>query len=231
MNTSTLDRPPVAYEPGRTLAVAIGVAIVLEAGLGLLLLNHHSQPIPRPVAPLRVTHIVTIADAPPEPAPAPAPAPPIVPPVRHEVQHAAPAKPHPSLARPKPAAPRETPAAPAPAPAPVPAAISAPTPLPAPAQPTLATPPVNHAAVRRGVVPLTRVEPDYPKRALADNVEGTVVADLTIEQDGHVSAVRIVSAKPPGLFEHEAEKALRQWKFSASDSGIVGEVELNFTLN
>ena len=80
-------------------------------------------------------------------------------------------------------------------------------------------------------MPLSRVEPDYPKRALADNIEGSVTADLTIEEDGHVSNVRIVHAQPPGIFEREAEKALRQWKFSASDSGIVGEVELNFTLN
>ena len=222
MNTTLFAGPAPGRAPDRTFARALVLALVLEGGLGWLMLRPR-PPAPVPPAPVRlkVAHIVQIADGPQVPAPP---------------------KPHESPPRPSPAKPTAAPAPRQPAPPATPAPAPAPAPAPTPA-PTAQTPPQSQPTppaappsrikpgVRHGVVPLTRVEPDYPPRALANNIEGSVVADLTIEADGTVSDVRIVNAQPPGVFERAAEKALRQWKFSANDGGIVGEVELTFNLN
>jgi protein TonB len=85
--------------------------------------------------------------------------------------------------------------------------------------------------IRRGLVPLRRVEPEYPPKALASNTEGVVVAHVSIEKDGSVSAVQIVRAQPAKLFDQAATKALMQWKFSRTDEPVLGEIELRFSLN
>jgi len=54
---------------------------------------------------------------------------------------------------------------------------------------------------------------------------------VTIEKDGSVSAVNIVSAQPPKIFDQAATRALLRWKFQQNDGGVIGEVELHFNLN
>jgi protein TonB len=122
-------------------------------------------------------------------------------------------------------------------PVPTPSApvISAPSITP-PAEPFVIAPPVvappaPKPAIRKGLVPLEKVNPIYPREAIRGGIErGKVVARLFIDEKGLVTDVRIVEADPPGVFNKEVIRALSQWKFQAEGEKFVGEVELTFTL-
>ncbi len=123
-----------------------------------------------------------------------------------------------------------------PVPAPTePPVISAPAITP-PAEPFVIAPPVvapppPKPAIRKGLVPLEKVNPIYPREAIRAGVEkGRVVARLFIDEKGLVTEVKIVEADPPGVFNKEVIRALSQWKFQAEGEKFVGEVELTFTL-
>jgi protein TonB len=114
--------------------------------------------------------------------------------------------------------------------------IAAVTPTPPPEPPVIAPPPVvappaPKPAIRRGIVPLTRVNPDYPQEAIRKNIsEGTVIARLNIDEKGNVTEVKIIEAHPPRVFDRAVTEALLQWKFQADGEKYVGEIEVNFTL-
>ncbi|MEX3960510.1 energy transducer TonB [Trinickia sp. EG282A] len=224
---------PPEPKSGMRWPAAFVIALVIEGGLVAVLGRIAVQPVAEPPPPPKVMKIVTIADAPAHPAP-PQPArnappePPKPAPVPHRptpVRHAAPTRS----------------AAPAPAVTPAPVVSQGPVTVPqaAPAvapdmeKPTHQTPPAapQPPKVRKGIVPLVRVEPDYPPRAMAGNIEGSVIAHVTITPDGSVSAVSIVRSDPPKIFDQVAINALMRWKFSPGDADVIGEVALRFSLS
>ena len=94
-----------------------------------------------------------------------------------------------------------------------------------------ASPPVPLAAARKSSTPLVKVNPVYPREAIRSGIEkGQVVAQLSIDEKGLVTDVKIVAADPPGVFNREVTQALSQWQFHAEGEQFVGEVELNFAL-
>jgi protein TonB len=100
-------------------------------------------------------------------------------------------------------------------------------------QPVVAPPPPPppKPAVRRGIKPVSREEPVYPRSAIRMGIDrGRVVARLMIDEKGNVTDVIIVSAEPPRHFDKAVIDALSQWKFTAEGEKYVGEVEINFTL-
>jgi periplasmic protein TonB len=123
-----------------------------------------------------------------------------------------------------------------PVPAPVePPVISAPsiTPPPEPfvIAPPVVAPPPPKPAIRKGLVPLEKVNPVYPREAIRAGVQrGHVVARVFINEKGLVTEVRIMEADPPGVFNREVTRALSQWKFQPEGEKFVGEIELDFTL-
>ena len=70
-------------------------------------------------------------------------------------------------------------------------------------------------------VPLVRVAPQYPQRALMRRKEGNVRVAFTINPDGSVSDARVIEAQPPGYFEQAALRAIRHWKFQPQLQGGV----------
>ncbi len=64
-----------------------------------------------------------------------------------------------------------------------------------------------------GVMPLVRIEPQYPRKAAMQGIEGWVLLQFDITPAGTVSDVKVLSAKPPRIFNREAVKALRKWKY------------------
>ena len=113
--------------------------------------------------------------------------------------------------------------------------IAAVTPTPPPAPPVIAPPPppapVAKPAIRRGITPIAKVEPVYPREAIrADIRKGQVIARLQIDEKGNVTDVQIMESNPPRVFDREVIRALKLWKFSAEGEKFVGEVEVNFTL-
>ncbi|GAD02815.1 MULTISPECIES: energy transducer TonB [Agarivorans] len=66
---------------------------------------------------------------------------------------------------------------------------------------------------QQDILPLHRIEPKYPERAKRRNIEGYVKFSITINEAGRVTDIKVLDAKPKGVFEREAYKALSRWKY------------------
>jgi protein TonB len=64
-------------------------------------------------------------------------------------------------------------------------------------------------------LPLVRVQPQYPRRAQERGIEGYVIVELTVNEDGTVPAdsVIIIEAEPKGYFERAATQAAVKFKY------------------
>ena len=102
-----------------------------------------------------------------------------------------------------------------------------------PAPPVVEAPPAPpKPAIRRGAVPIERVEPVYPREAIKDNISnGKVVARLQVDEKGLVTSVTIVEANPRKVFDREVIRALSQWKFKPEGDRYIAEIEITFVLN
>jgi protein TonB len=66
----------------------------------------------------------------------------------------------------------------------------------------------------RDIIPLVRINPDYPPRALSRGIEGFVIVQFTITAAGMVKDVIVVDAKPKGLFDDAAVRAVGRWRYN-----------------
>ena len=60
------------------------------------------------------------------------------------------------------------------------------------------------------------VEPEYPREALDQKIEGTVVANIHVDSKGNVVAVEIVESVHP-LLDHAFYVAAKEWKYDPMD--------------
>lgn len=79
-----------------------------------------------------------------------------------------------------------------------------------------------------------RVEPAYPPLALAAQVSGSVVVEITLDKEGNVTAARALSGHP--LLKDSAVESAKAWKFAPTTlSGVpvkvVGTITFNFSLD
>ena len=70
------------------------------------------------------------------------------------------------------------------------------------------------AGSEREVVPLVRVDPDYPPRARQRGIEGYVDLEFTIGPTGAVENPRVIGANPTGVFDEAALRAVRRWRYN-----------------
>lgn len=69
-------------------------------------------------------------------------------------------------------------------------------------------------AMRDGdATPIVRIEPKYPVQAARDGKEGWVRLSFTINEAGGVEDVEVLEAQPKRVFDREAKRALRKWKY------------------
>ena len=85
--------------------------------------------------------------------------------------------------------------------------------------------------------PIVRIEPRYPVQAARDGLQGWVRLRFSIMEDGSVDEVEVIEAEPRRVFDREAIRALRRWKYSPKvvdgkalkQTGM--QVQLDFTLD
>lgn len=93
------------------------------------------------------------------------------------------------------------------------------------------------AANDTDVVPLVRVNPQYPARAMQRGIEGWVHLEFTITEAGTTRDIAVVDAEPVNVFEDAAVAAVRKYKYKPKvEQGRAVErpgvaVMLSFKLN
>jgi protein TonB len=73
----------------------------------------------------------------------------------------------------------------------------------------------------RDVIPLVRIAPDYPPRALSRGLEGWVKVQFTITPTGTVKDATVVDADPKSIFDDAALKAIARWRYNPRVEGGV----------
>lgn len=63
------------------------------------------------------------------------------------------------------------------------------------------------------LIPLVRIQPQYPRRAALAGIEGWVKVQFTITETGSVADPKVIDSKPPRIFDREAIRAILKWKF------------------
>ncbi|WP_028115602.1 energy transducer TonB [Ferrimonas senticii] len=61
--------------------------------------------------------------------------------------------------------------------------------------------------------PIVRIEPRYPAAAARQGVEGYVILNFTINEQGAVEDAVVVEGNPVRVFDREARRALAKWKY------------------
>lgn len=62
-------------------------------------------------------------------------------------------------------------------------------------------------------LPIVKVAPVYPRRALSRGIEGYVILEFMVTKLGTVENIQVVEANPPGYFERAAIKAASRFKY------------------
>lgn len=72
---------------------------------------------------------------------------------------------------------------------------------------------INLTPAEGEYLPIVKVQPVYPRRALARGIEGYVVVEFTVTRTGSVRDVHVVESKPPGVFDRVAVEAARKFRY------------------
>ena len=93
--------------------------------------------------------------------------------------------------------------------------------------------PVKRVRISQGVTQgllISKIEPRYPKIALAAHVTGTVLLHAIISKQGEITELQVVNGHP--LLIAAAIDAVKQWRYRPYLlSGEPVEVETNVTVN
>ena len=71
--------------------------------------------------------------------------------------------------------------------------------------------------------------PRYPARAQQDGVEGRVLVEFTVQPNGSVGAVRVVSAAPEKIFDDAALAAVKRWRFEPVAAPVTAQRSIRFS--
>jgi protein TonB len=69
-------------------------------------------------------------------------------------------------------------------------------------------------AADQDIVPLVRVNPEYPVRAAQRGIEGWVEISFSISATGTVKNAKVVGYEPSSVFNRSALRAIRKWKYN-----------------
>jgi protein TonB len=71
------------------------------------------------------------------------------------------------------------------------------------------------------VIPLVRIQPQYPARAAAGGIEGWVRCQFDITPAGGVIDAMVIDSEPRGTFDRAALEAVSRWKYKPKVEGGV----------
>ena len=75
----------------------------------------------------------------------------------------------------------------------------------------------------RDIVPLVRINPEYPPRALSRGIQGWVIVQFTITSTGTVKDQKVVDSSNK-IFDDAALKAIGRWRYNAKvEEGVAVE--------
>jgi periplasmic protein TonB len=109
-------------------------------------------------------------------------------------------------------------------------------PPPPPPPPVKPSGPVRIGGQLKAPELVRRVNPEYPAMATFAQIEGLVILEAVVGEDGHVDEVRVLrSAGYAGVLDRSAAVALRQWQYSplllnGRPASFVLTVTLSFSL-
>jgi len=88
------------------------------------------------------------------------------------------------------------------------------------------------SGVSRGLL-LTKVDPQYPPDARDARIQGTVVLQATIDKEGNIASLELVSGHP--MLAPAAIEAVKQWKYrpyllNGTAVEVETSIQVNFTL-
>ncbi len=76
----------------------------------------------------------------------------------------------------------------------------------------------------RDALPLVRVEPEYPPRAVERGIEGWVQLRFDITAAGAVAGAVVVDSEPEGVFDEAALRAVSRWRYNPKlEAGVAVE--------
>ncbi|TNE63226.1 MAG: energy transducer TonB [Alphaproteobacteria bacterium] len=64
-----------------------------------------------------------------------------------------------------------------------------------------------------GMIPIVRVQPNYPSRAASEGIEGWVVVEFTVSAQGDVVDPVIIDAEPRRIFDRSTLQAVAKFKY------------------
>jgi TonB family protein len=68
-------------------------------------------------------------------------------------------------------------------------------------------------------------EPEYPERALAQRISGSVTVEFLVGTKGETLDVRVVASEPAGIFDRSAVNAVKRWRYEPyTVNGVPQEV-------
>jgi len=75
-------------------------------------------------------------------------------------------------------------------------------------------PTMNRGTADGDAVAILQPAPFYPSRAASRGIEGWVIVQFTVSSAGTVKEpVIIIASEPPGVFDKQAIKAVKRWKY------------------
>ena len=78
---------------------------------------------------------------------------------------------------------------------------------------------LNHHLGDGNYLPIVRVSPIYPRRALTRGIEGYVLVEFVVTETGTVRDPVVLFADPPGFFERAAVTAVLKFKYKPKVAG------------
>ena len=85
------------------------------------------------------------------------------------------------------------------------------------------------------IIPIVRVQPKYPQRAMQARLTGVVTLDVWVAPDGSVSDAKVLDSNPPRIFDKAALNAIKRWKFrprivDGQPQAQRGKLDMEFNL-